>query len=229
MEPGESSGTSEPYETPWAKLVPLDSNYSDVEIQSNEMVISSETTGSSLSKNEWCKITRSPDLCTAIVQNLSSNTITVGGTVLKKEDTIVIKCGTEIISGSDEEGYLIYRFDVMPSPEHCEKKLKISIDVEHAKCSICLNIWHDVVTVAPCLHNFCNGCFSEWLRRSQEKHPSVLCPQCRGVVQFVGRNHFLHNIEEVISYCYPIQFNVEEETGHVPYMGFNIGDDWDME
>ncbi|KAF5959304.1 hypothetical protein HYC85_000513 [Camellia sinensis] len=91
----------------------------------------------------------------------------------------------------------VERFEVMD--EECSKKqLKICLDVEHAKCSICLNIWHDVVTVAPCLHNFCNGCFSEWLRRSQEKHSSVLCPQCRAVVQFVGRNHFLHNIEEDI-------------------------------
>lgn len=32
--------------------------------------------------------------------------------------------------------------------------LQIMLDVEHAKCSICLNIWHDVVTGAPCLHNF---------------------------------------------------------------------------
>lgn len=31
---------------------------------------------------------------------------------------------------------------------------QIPLDVEHAKCSICLNIWHDVVTVSPCLHNF---------------------------------------------------------------------------
>ncbi|PSS05038.1 E3 ubiquitin-protein like [Actinidia chinensis var. chinensis] len=82
--------------------------------------------------------------------------------------------------------------------ESCKKQLKICLDAEHAKCSICLNIWHDVVTAAPCLHNFCNGCFSEWLRRSQEKHSNVLCPQCRAVVQFVGRNHFLHNIEEDI-------------------------------
>ncbi|KAL6970901.1 RING-type E3 ubiquitin transferase [Sarracenia purpurea var. burkii] len=82
--------------------------------------------------------------------------------------------------------------------ESCKKLLKISLDVEHAKCSICLSVWHDVVTVAPCLHNFCNGCFSEWLRRSQEKHSSVLCPQCRAVVLFVGRNHFLHNIAEDI-------------------------------
>ncbi|KAL8524537.1 hypothetical protein ACS0TY_014211 [Phlomoides rotata] len=45
--------------------------------------------------------------------------------------------------------------------------LKVTLDPEHAKCSICLNVWHDVVTVAPCLHNFCNGCFSEWLKRCQ--------------------------------------------------------------
>ncbi|KAJ9558525.1 hypothetical protein OSB04_013139 [Centaurea solstitialis] len=86
----------------------------------------------------------------------------------------------------------------MPMNESAKKVLKISLDSDHAKCSICLNIWHDVVTVAPCLHNFCNGCFSEWLRRSQEKQSSVLCPHCRAVVQFVGRNHFLHNIEEEI-------------------------------
>ena len=34
---------------------------------------------------------------------------------------------------------------------------QICVDVEHAKCSICLNIWHDVVTAAPCLHNFWYG------------------------------------------------------------------------
>ncbi|KAL0449911.1 UNVERIFIED_CONTAM: hypothetical protein Slati_1547500 [Sesamum latifolium] len=43
-----------------------------------------------------------------------------------------------------------------------------------------------------------NGCFSEWLKRCQDRHSSILCPQCRAVVQFVGRNHFLHSIEEDI-------------------------------
>lgn len=47
------------------------------------------------------------------------------------------------------------------------------------------------------LFTYSNGCFSEWLRRSQDRHSSVLCPQCRAVVQYVGRNHFLHNIAEV--------------------------------
>ncbi|XP_042023899.1 E3 ubiquitin-protein ligase CHFR isoform X5 [Salvia splendens] len=81
----------------------------------------------------------------------------------------------------------------------CKRNLQETAeDPEHAKCPICLNVWHDVVTAAPCLHNFCNGCFSEWLKRSQERRASVICPQCRSVVQFVGRNHFLHGIEEDI-------------------------------
>ncbi|XP_042508473.1 E3 ubiquitin-protein ligase CHFR isoform X1 [Macadamia integrifolia] len=197
MEAGESSG-AKPYDEVWAKLVPSDSRYPDVVIQSEWTVICSDITCSSPEKHEWCKITRNLDLCSATLQNLSSETIIVDETVLGREGTVVINCGSEIISGPNREGYLSYRFEVMPTQELCNRQLKISLDVDHAKCSICLNIWHDVVTVAPCLHNFCNGCFSEWLRRCQEKRSSVLCPQCRAVVCYVGRNHFLRNIEENI-------------------------------
>nr|XP_023897488.1 E3 ubiquitin-protein ligase CHFR [Quercus suber] len=198
VEVGEGSG-SKPSEEIWAKLVPLDSRYSDIEIRSNEIVICSEIRSSSIEKHDWCRISRNSDLCSATMLNKSSNTVLVDEAVVQNGDDIVIKCGSKIFPGPDTEGYLGYRFEVMPSQEICNKQLiMISVDAEHAKCSICLNIWHDVVTVAPCLHNFCNGCFSEWLKRSQEKHSSVLCPQCRAVVQFVGRNHFLRNIEEDI-------------------------------
>lgn len=197
MEQGEGSG-SKPSDEIWSKLVPSDSRYSDVELWSDEVEIHSEVKVSSFEKEGWCKITRNSDLSSATMQNKSSNVIFVDGTDVQIKDTIVINCGSEIIPGPASEGYLSYRFKVMPMNESAKKVLKISLDSDHAKCSICLNIWHDVVTVAPCLHNFCNGCFSEWLRRSQEKHSSVLCPHCRAVVQFVGRNHFLHSIEEEI-------------------------------
>lgn len=196
-EVGESSGAKLSEEV-WAKLVPLDSRYSDIDIRLDEVLVCSEVTVSSIDKHEWCKIIRNSDLCSATMRNVSSHIILVNEAAVQNEDTIVIECGSEIIPGPDREGYLSYRFKVMPVPEICKKQLKISVDPEDAKCCICLNIWHDVVTIAPCLHNFCNGCFSEWLRRSQEKHSRVLCPQCRGVVQFVGRNHFLHNIAEDI-------------------------------
>ncbi|KAF8404233.1 hypothetical protein HHK36_009115 [Tetracentron sinense] len=160
MEHGESSGTK-PSDEVWAKLVPSDSRYSNVEIRSNEMVICSDITCSSLNKNEWCKITKNPDLCSATVQNTSSSTIIVDGTVLQKEDIMVVNCGSEIISGPNREEYLSYEFKLVPAQEYCKKHLKISVDIEHAKCCICLNIWHDVVTAAPCLHNFCSGCPSK--------------------------------------------------------------------
>ncbi|CAN6556505.1 unnamed protein product [Malus baccata var. baccata] len=196
-EVGESSG-AKPCEEFWAKLVPSDSRYPDVEISSCEIVVCSEILFSCIRKCKWCKITRNSDHSSATIQNKSSDAIVVDGTVIQAEETIVIRCGSEITSGPDKEGYLSYRFNVLPGPESCQKKLKISMDAEHAIYCICLNIWHDVVTVAPCFHNFCNRCFSEWLKRSQEKRSSVLCPQCRAVVQFVGRNHFLLNVADEI-------------------------------
>ncbi|MFS7906765.1 putative transcription factor C2H2 family [Helianthus anomalus] len=197
MEQGEASG-SKPYDEIWSKLVPSNSKYSDVELRSDEVEIHSEVKVSSFEKLGWCKITRNSDLSSATLQNKSLNVIFVDGTDVPSEDTIMIRCGSEIIPGPVSDGYLSYRFKVMPMNESSKKLLQISLDSDHAKCSICLNIWHDVVTVAPCLHNFCNGCFSEWLKRSQQKHAIVLCPHCRSAVQFVGRNHFLHSIEEDI-------------------------------
>ncbi|KAI4343516.1 hypothetical protein L6164_010856 [Bauhinia variegata] len=210
VESGECSGTK-PSDEVWAKLVPSDSRYSDVEIWSDEKVICSEIISSSSDKHNWCKIVRNSDLCSATVQNKSLNAIIVDGAVVHNADTIVIKDGSEIIPGPAREGFVSYSFSIVSRPQTCLKQLKISVDIEHTKCCICLNIWHDVVTAAPCLHNFCNGCFSEWLRRSQEKHSSVLCPQCRGVVQFVGKNHFLQNIAEDILRADPSLRRSDEE------------------
>ncbi|KAM2985627.1 hypothetical protein FF2_006005 [Malus domestica] len=176
----------------------FDSRYPDVEISSCEIVVCLEILFSSIRKCKWCKVTRNSDHSSATIQNKSSDAIVVDGTVIQAEDTIVIRCGSEITSGPDKEGYLSYRFNVLPGPGSCQKKLKISMDADHAICCICLNIWHDVVTVAPCFHNFCNECFPKWLKRSLEKRSSVLCPHCRAVVQFVGRNHFLLNVADEI-------------------------------
>ncbi|OIW18239.1 hypothetical protein TanjilG_06323 [Lupinus angustifolius] len=217
-EKGECSGIKPSHDEIWAKLVPSDSRYSDVEIRSDEKVICSEISAAFSDKHSWCKIIRNSDLCSATVENKSPNTILVDGAEVQNENTVVIKDGSEIIPGPDREGFELglakavklilqyvkylrfvsYRFDILSSPEISQRQLQICVDVENAKCSICLNIWHDVVTVAPCLHNFWQGSypFLKWLRRSQENHSNVLCPHCRGVVQFVGKNHFLRTIAE---------------------------------
>ncbi|KAH1135344.1 hypothetical protein GLYMA_05G198100v4 [Glycine max] len=191
-----ASASANPSDEIWAKLVLSDERYSDVQISSDEKVISSEISATSNDKHSWCKIVRNPDLCSATMENKSQNTILVDGVKVHSDDTIVIKDGSQIIPGPDREGFVSYKFHIMSGPDICQRQLKICVDVNHAKCSICLNLWHDVVTVAPCLHNFCNGCFSEWLRRSKERHSAVLCPQCRAVVHFAGKNHFLRTIAE---------------------------------
>ncbi|GAB2256918.1 hypothetical protein Droror1_Dr00022977 [Drosera rotundifolia] len=193
-----AAGASKPDDEVWAKLVPSDSKYPDIEIRSDTLICS-EVIPASSDKHEWCQIIRNSDLCSGTLKNKSSNVILVDGVAIQKDECAGIKCGSEIVPGSFGEGCLSYKFTVMlVQEEPSVKKLQVFLDVEHTKCGICLNVWHDVVTVAPCLHNFCNGCFSEWLRRCQQKHSSVLCPHCRAVVQFVGRNHFLHGIQEDI-------------------------------
>jgi len=59
---------------------------------------------------------------------------------------------------------------------------------EHMKCGVCLEVLHRAVTLLPCQHNFCAGCYSECMQRSST------CPQCRGHVEEVSRNHTLCNI-----------------------------------
>ncbi|KAL9264709.1 hypothetical protein AKJ16_DCAP15098, partial [Drosera capensis] len=161
-----SAAASKPDDEVWAKLVPSDSNYPDIEIRSNYTLICSEITPASSDKHEWCQITRNSDLCSGTLKNKSSNVILVDGVTIQKDECAGIKCGSEIAPGSFGEGCLSYKFTVMPVLEE------------------------------PSAKN--NGCFSEWLRRCQQKHSSVLCPHCRAVVQFVGRNHFLHGIQEDI-------------------------------
>jgi len=59
---------------------------------------------------------------------------------------------------------------------------------ENMVCCICQDILHDCVSVQPCMHCFCGGCYSEWMKRSKE------CPQCRKAVLNVAKNHTVNNL-----------------------------------
>ncbi|XP_078157520.1 RING/U-box superfamily protein [Carex rostrata] len=205
MDSGQCSHTDDHCDVVWAKLVPSDSTYPKVEIHSTDALVYSQVANLSTNKSTWCEIIRrssEQDTLTQI-RNLSSTGIIVDGNLVAAGAAVVgIKNGAEIVSGPNREGFLSYTFQMALSPNPDIKSLKIEVDVDDAKCSICLNIWHDVVTVAPCLHNFCNGCFSEWLRKSsngsRDKAPNLPCPQCRSIVHSVGKNHYLQNIENAI-------------------------------
>ncbi|KAM3311561.1 hypothetical protein ACQJBY_031914 [Aegilops geniculata] len=207
MDSGECSNSNPSASSPaaagvWAKLVPADSGYPEVAVAEGDAVVCSLVAPAAGGEElAWCEIRRGGDASSATIRNLSSDAIIVDGRVIQQE-LVDIKPGSKIVPGPQEEGHLVYTFDITAAKDHDKNNVKILLDIENAKCSICLNLWHDVVTVAPCFHNFCNGCFSEWLRRSssksRDKSQSAACPQCRTPVQSVGRNHFLHNIEEAI-------------------------------
>jgi len=57
-------------------------------------------------------------------------------------------------------------------------------------CSICQDLFYKAVTLIPCMHNFCQCCFSDWMKRGNS------CPQCRGKVSSVRRNFVLANLVE---------------------------------
>lgn len=55
-------------------------------------------------------------------------------------------------------------------------------ELEHLKCSVCLEILHDPVSMVPCQHNLCNECYKA------VKKISSCCPLCKQHVVCVGRN-----------------------------------------
>ncbi|CAG5123368.1 unnamed protein product, partial [Candidula unifasciata] len=57
-------------------------------------------------------------------------------------------------------------------------------------CTICQELLHDCISLQPCMHSFCAGCYSEWMERSQE------CPSCRLKVTRISKNHIVNNLVE---------------------------------
>jgi E3 ubiquitin-protein ligase CHFR len=49
---------------------------------------------------------------------------------------------------------------------------------------------HQAVALMPCLHNYCGGCMSDWIKRSKE------CPNCRVEVIMVKKNSQLNSTIE---------------------------------
>ncbi len=83
-------------------------------------------------------------------------------------------------------------FAVVQTEEKPAKRAKAG-DVDYSeemKCGICLDFLFQPVTTMPCLHSFCGGCFSPWMKRSGA------CPACMKEVTEVRRNPSLNNMIE---------------------------------
>ncbi|BBN17086.1 E3 ubiquitin-protein ligase CHFR [Marchantia polymorpha subsp. ruderalis] len=172
-----------------------------------------------------CKIWRSGENGSCYIQNLSVNGTTVQGKPIEKDLHVVLHQGDEVALGPHPSGCPVFIFQIINKvqlgqqkrgpeveadtaavdvAEHegetapCPKRPKMMENLETFKCSICLNVWHDVVSLTPCLHSFCNSCFSDWYRRSRKIGTECKCPQCRGTVTSASRNHTLRGLVEDI-------------------------------
>ncbi|XP_033748053.1 E3 ubiquitin-protein ligase CHFR-like isoform X2 [Pecten maximus] len=57
-------------------------------------------------------------------------------------------------------------------------------------CTICQELLHDCISLQPCMHSFCAGCYSDWMDKSNE------CPTCRMKVERINKNHIVNNLME---------------------------------
>ncbi|XP_033627192.1 E3 ubiquitin-protein ligase CHFR-like [Asterias rubens] len=76
-------------------------------------------------------------------------------------------------------------------------------------CSICQDIFHDCVSLQPCLHSFCAACYTSWMDISKE------CPTCRNNVERISRNFIVNNLVEAFVKEHPDKKRSEEETAEM--------------
>ncbi|TVT96816.1 hypothetical protein EJB05_57955 [Eragrostis curvula] len=107
----------------WAKLVPADSAFPEVEVAEDDAVVCSLVTPTGGEELAWCEIRRGGDTSSATIRNLSSDAIIVDGRIVKQE-SIDIKQGSEIISGPQKEGHLMYKFEITDAKDHDKNHIK---------------------------------------------------------------------------------------------------------
>lgn len=57
-------------------------------------------------------------------------------------------------------------------------------------CGICQDVFHQPITLWPCMHTFCGGCLASWLDRSED------CPMCRVHVEALRPNLPVRNVAD---------------------------------
>ena len=77
------------------------------------------------------------------------------------------------------------------------------------KCSICQEIFHEPVSLQPCLHTFCGGCYSQWMESTRD------CPECRTQTISMNKNHLVKNLCDTYLSMNPDQKRPQEELDHL--------------
>ncbi|XP_038059674.1 E3 ubiquitin-protein ligase CHFR-like [Patiria miniata] len=72
-------------------------------------------------------------------------------------------------------------------------------------CSICQDIFHDCISLQPCLHSFCAACYSSWMDISKD------CPSCRNKVERISRNFIVNGLVDAFVKEHPDRKRSDDE------------------
>ena len=152
----------------------------------------------------------------AFITSSGSQATWINGARLEKDKRTALHCGDEVVlAGGNDPGEK--SGENMGATQGKRQALKGrksgSVQVgggdegrvaEQLRCGICLCTLHKPVTLVPCLHSFCAGCYSDWMRQQET------CPDCRAPCGQVGRSHTLHNVVAAFVEAHP-EFSREQE------------------
>jgi len=133
----------------------------------------------------------------------SSNGTTVNGDVIGKGKSVQLHNGDEICVlpasrvGPDETiGFLFRNTTETLSTQEGVEALALDLE-ELVLCPICMQAIYKCVALAPCSHNFCMACCSDWMRRKND------CPVCRRPITAVMKNHPMDSVVEAFLTAQP--------------------------
>mmetsp|Transcript_97306 Transcript_97306/g.208789 ORF Transcript_97306/g.208789 Transcript_97306/m.208789 type:complete len:382 (-) Transcript_97306:123-1268(-) len=143
------------------------------------------------------------------LRDCSSNGTSVNCVIVGKGNSRQLRSGDEICVlpaskvGSDEMVGFLFRntTEAMQAPEEVQQ---LELD-ELVLCPICMQAIYKCVALAPCSHNFCMSCCSDWMRRKNE------CPVCRRPIAAVMKNHPMDNVIEAFLGANPHRRRSSEE------------------
>ncbi|CAH1232422.1 CHFR [Branchiostoma lanceolatum] len=116
----------------------------------------------------------------------------------EKEDTTLKREDSQVAGPSSDKGAAASK-DVKPKPPPRDEM------EETLLCGVCQDILHDCISLQPCMHSFCAGCYSQWMDMSN------LCPSCRNKVDRISKNHIVNNLVQVYLKDHPEKKRSEED------------------
>eukprot|EP00048_Salpingoeca_helianthica_P017807 m.239079 g.239079 ORF g.239079 m.239079 type:complete len:485 (-) comp22302_c0_seq1:51-1505(-) len=156
----------------------------------------------------------------------STNGTLVNGTRPAKDTPVTLQGGAEIVIvppriGVEQVSFVLQVNDSkVGKPAGPDAAAATAGIEENLICCICQSVVHDCVSVVPCLHPFCGGCWSEWEAHSSGDD----CPSCRTKVTSVSRNPTVNNLAEAFLKANPSRRRTAEEIAELDAKNKYTGD-----